>query len=479
MASKKNGEKAGSLGDEGAGKGAERADVPKDKGSDGSDGTDSDDSSGDVDVDAETAQQLMSLEHELKTQPTYEKHLEYITLLRSTPGLRTRLREAHSAMAAAFPLSEELWLAAVNDELTAVEGPEDVEALLGLLRTAASRDYLAPRVWELYLEVAHDLDPAVREHEPAGVERYRALCEEALAAAGLHLAAGHTLWEKYRKYELAVEAKLAAAAAAGGGKGSGASAASKQQDRLRALYQRQLQVPLQDVSATLEEYKAWEAGHGKSVPPHVAKAAEKAREAADVRAGCEAAVAPEQPADVAKLGAFLSYIKMEQNGGDPARVQVVYERAVAAFPLTHSLWLQYGQYMETHTKLPGPMRAVYDRAVRNCPWVAAVWEAAIRCMERTKASPEEVDELYGRALQAGLQAPDDYLAVILARIDFLRRAAQAAAAAAAGGGGGAAGKAAAAAASRLREAFRSGGELMLSAFPDHLDRQVAAQRGSK
>ncbi len=82
---------------------------------------------------------------------------------------------------------------------------------------------------------------------------------------------------------------------------------------------------------------------------------------------------------------------------------MVYERAVAAFPLTHSLWLQYGQYVETHTKLPGPMRSVYDRAVRNCPWVAAVWEAAVRCLDRTGASPDEVDEMYGRALQAGLQ----------------------------------------------------------------------------
>ncbi len=58
------------------------------------------------------------------------------------------------------------------------------------------------------------------------------------------------------------------------------------------------------------------------MPPHVAKAADKAREAAELRAGCEAAVAPDQPADVSKLGAFLSYIKMEQNSGDADRVQV-------------------------------------------------------------------------------------------------------------------------------------------------------------
>ncbi len=38
----------------------------------------------------------------------------------------------------------------------------------------------------------------MRELQPAGVERYRALCEEAMAAAGLHLGDGPALWEKYR-----------------------------------------------------------------------------------------------------------------------------------------------------------------------------------------------------------------------------------------------------------------------------------------
>eukprot|EP00198_Chlamydomonas_reinhardtii_P004765 XP_001694101.1 predicted protein [Chlamydomonas reinhardtii] len=340
---------------------------------------------------------------------------DYIALLRSTPGLRTRLHDAHEALAAKFPLSEELWLAWVNDELAAVNGPDDVAGLLSLLRRAAARDYLAPGVWDLYLEVAHDLDPEVKEHSGEGADRYRALCEEALAAAGLHLAEGHKLWAKYRKYELAVEAKAAAAGQR--------VAAGKATDRVRALYQRQLAVPLADTAAVMEEYKAWEAGHGKAVPAHVSKAADKAREAAELRAGCEAAVAADQPADVAKLGAFLSYIKLEQNAGDADRVQTVYERAVAAFPLTHSLWLQYGQYMETAAagKLPkDKVNAVYERATRNCAWVGAVWERCLRALDRTGAAPELLQETYERALAAGLQSAEDYMAVVLARLDALR-----------------------------------------------------------
>ncbi|GIL49503.1 hypothetical protein Vafri_5836, partial [Volvox africanus] len=243
------------------------------------------------------------------------------------------------------------------------------------------------------------------------------------------------------------------------------------------------QVPLLDVAQTMEEYKAWEAGHGKSVPAHVTKAADKAREAAELRAGCEAGVAAEAPADVAKLGAFLAYIKMEQNAGDVARVQVLYERAVAAFPVTHSLWLQYGQYMETHTKLPGPIKSVYDRAVRSCPWISAVWERAIRALDRTGAEPEAVDEMYDNALKAGLQTAEDCLAVILARLDYLRRlavAASASASAAPAANVTASSKkaaavttaAAAAAFAKLREAFTSATDFMMSHFPDHVDRSL-------
>ena len=43
-----------------------------------------------------------------------------------------------------------------------------------------------------------EVDPAVSAHTPAGVKAFRALCEEALTAGGLHVAQGATLWSIYR-----------------------------------------------------------------------------------------------------------------------------------------------------------------------------------------------------------------------------------------------------------------------------------------
>ena len=169
-------------------------------------------------------------------------------------------------------------------------------------------------------------------------------------------------------------------------------------------------------------------------------------------------------------------------------MQCLYERALAVFPVTHYLWLEYCRYLEVHN--PTAAGPAYARAVRNCPWVGQLWARSLRALERgaatgegaptagaagagaaevaaaTGAPAEEGAEggaaasapgveqehaaLYQRALAAGLQGYEDYLGVVLARADCLRRRGPAAAAA-------------------LREAFSEGSQLLQRYFPDQTD----------
>ena len=106
---------------------------------------------------------------------------------------------------------------------------------------------------------------------------------------------------------------------------------------------------------------------------------------------------------------------------DPARVQLIYERAIAAFPVTHYLWQAYADYLQENLKVPFIITAVYTRAVKNCPWVGSLWAGALRALElNPDLDVEQHNKLYSQALQAGLQTAEDYLAVILARLDALR-----------------------------------------------------------
>ena len=99
----------------------------------------------------------------------------------------------------------------------------------------------------------------------------------------------------------------------------------------------------------------------------------------------------------------------------------MYECAIAAFPVTHYLWQSSADYLQGNLKVPSIVNAVYSRAVRNCPWVGTLWANALRALEMTASLDlDEHTKLYSKALQAGLQTAEDYMEVILARLDALR-----------------------------------------------------------
>ncbi|KAF5828241.1 hypothetical protein DUNSADRAFT_17991 [Dunaliella salina] len=358
------------------------------------DGSSSEDSDEEVELDPQQLDKLMKIEGELETAPDYSKMIEYIGLLRQAK-LRARLRSAYERMASLFPMTEQLWLDWVNDELEQVRSEEDIDRIQHIFQQA-TQDYLSTNIWSQYLGFVAELDPAVRGRTPAGVGKMRELCEAALTAAGLHA-----------EFELGLLE-------------SGGQGQEKQADKVRSTFQRQLQIPLADHKETLEAYKAWEAHQGKSVPPHVMKAAEKAAEAFTLRLPYEQAVSADKPADAALLAAYLSYIKLEQAQKDPARVQVVYERAVTCFPVTAELWAQYTKYLEHNLKVPSVVNAVYTRATRNCYWVGSLWACVCVCVDRFGAPKQGVCVCVWAALSSGMQTVEDYMDVLLAHLDALR-----------------------------------------------------------
>jgi hypothetical protein len=49
------------------------------------------------------------------------------------------------------------------------------------------------------------------------------------------------------------------------------------------------------------------------------------------------------------------YLKFEESSGDPARVQVLYERAITDFPIASDLWLDYTRYLDKTLKVFPPI----------------------------------------------------------------------------------------------------------------------------
>lgn len=380
-------------------------------------------SESDSDSEDEGAQDahVLSLEAAVAESPlNYDTHVEYIQALRKY-GHVEKLRKAREAMSALFPLNPTMWQEWTKDEACLITSSESVSSIEPLYERGV-HEYLSVPLWSEYLNFIQERDESVSQCTPEGVEKMRALFERALTAAGLHVVDGGKLWAAYREFEQALLIAM---------EENSKEVKDKQVDRIRNLFRRQLSVPLSDIDSTLQDYKFWEEQQGvvigndidhlAGLPSNVISAYKKALQMYNARAGYEEKVARGKHADTELFQNYLSYINFEESSGDPARVQILYERAITEFPVANDLWLSYTQYLDSNLKVPSIIKSVYAKAVRNCPWVEALWAKYMLALERFDASEEELSAVFEQSLHCGFPNPNEYLDLFLVRADGLRR----------------------------------------------------------
>jgi len=362
---------------------------------------DSDDSEDEMEGEegpsAETLARIEALQKEVAAQPfLYSSHEELVTLLKGTEELE-RLRAAREAFSKAYPLTGQMWLDWARDEQRIATTPEEKQGVVDLLKRGAG-DYLCV---DLHLELC--LASLAALASPEGRAEARRVHEEALVACGLHAAKGGLVWDSYRE----VEAALLALA--------GEEAREEQRARLAKVFARQLRQPLLGMEGTWREWVEWREAEDKAVEVDY----KKARQRLGKREGLEVLV--EQQEGEERLGKWREYITLEKEEGDPARVQCVYERAIADHCLNQGLWEEYLAYLESTLKMGSVVLPVYTRAIRNCPWEVELWCGHLRALERYQATEEEVTNILEQGLSAGFSPPASYLELWLTYIDYTRR----------------------------------------------------------
>ncbi|KAK9167828.1 hypothetical protein Scep_003019 [Stephania cephalantha] len=375
-----------------------------------------DDSDDDQDLQLQETQQ--ALEKLLAENPSdYDAHLNYIKLLRKRDDI-DKLRQARESMAAIFPLTPSMWQEWANDEATLSTGIKAF-ATIEQLYERGQHDYLSVSLWCDYLNFVLKHDPSVCEFSSSGVSKMRNLFERALTAAGLHVSEGSKVWEAYIAFEETVLANVS----------QKNEETEKQLQRIRSIFHRQLSVPLTELSSVFHAYKSWELEHVNvperssefEAPSHVTFAYHKAMEMYNARANYEEQISREGASETEKLQNFMAYLHFEASSGDPARVQILYERAITEFPISSDLWLSYARYLDQTIKVPKIVVDAYSRATRNCTWVKELWVGYLLSMERACASEKELSAVFEEALQCSFSNFDEYLDLFLTRIDGVRR----------------------------------------------------------
>ncbi|XP_010448584.1 PREDICTED: squamous cell carcinoma antigen recognized by T-cells 3-like [Camelina sativa] len=381
---------------------------------------DSGDSDSDSDDDAVSNQQIETLESDLSSNPyNYDAYVQYIKLLRKTANLE-KLRQAREAMSAIFPLSPSLWLEWARDEAS-LASSENVSDIVMLYERGLS-DYQSVSLWCDYLNFMLESDPSVHGYTSDGISKMRSLFERAIPAAGVHVTEGNRIWEGYKAFEEGVLAAIVEA---------DVEEKNKQIQRIRSIFHRHLSVPLKNLSSTLSTYKAWELEQGidldigsddlNKVSPQVAAANKKAQQMYSERAHLEEHISNKDLSDTEKFQEFMNYIKFEKTSGDPNRVQAIYERAVAEYPVSSDLWIDYTVYLDKTLKVGKAITHAYSRATRSCPWTEDLWARYLLALERGSAPEKEIYAVFEKSLQCTFSSFEEYLDLYLTRVDGLRR----------------------------------------------------------
>uniref|UniRef100_A0AAV2MSC0 Spliceosome associated factor 3, U4/U6 recycling protein n=1 Tax=Knipowitschia caucasica TaxID=637954 RepID=A0AAV2MSC0_KNICA len=358
--------------------------------------------------DKENEAEIQRLEEQLSINAfDYNCHIDLIKLLKQE-GELIRLRKARQKMSELFPLTEEIWLDWLKDEIRLTEEESNREKVYEIFERAV-KDYLCPDIWLEYAQYSIG-----GMGSPGGIDRVRAIFERALTAVGLHMTKGHMMWEAYREFENVILSTVQPPP----GKipsHQDQELLNAQLERIHTLFRRQLAVPLMDMEATLAEYEEW-ADDG--VPE---AATFQYKKALQLKNKCKALEEALLVAEPPRLTEYQAYIEYELKEGDPARIQMIYERALAENCLVPDLWTKYTTYMDRQLKIKDFVLSTHERAIRNCPWTMGLWKGYILALERHCADHQTLSDVFEKALNAGFIQATDYVEIWQAYLDYLRR----------------------------------------------------------
>ncbi|XP_023617823.1 squamous cell carcinoma antigen recognized by T-cells 3 isoform X4 [Myotis lucifugus] len=302
----------------------------------------------------------------------YNCHVDLIRLLR-LEGELTKVRVARQKMSEIFPLTE------------------------------------GPNIWLEYGQYS-----VGGIGQKGGLEKVRSVFERALSSVGLHMTKGLAIWEAYREFENAI-VEAARPMAGFLSPFDWEQTFDSQLEKVHSLFRRQLAIPLYDMEATFAEYEEWSED---PIPESVIQSYHKALQQLEKYKPYEEALLE---AEAPRLAEYQAYIDFEMKIGDPARIQLIFERALVENCLVPDLWIRYSQYLDRQLKVKDLVLSVHNRAVRNCPWTVALWSRYLLAMERHGVDHHVIVVTFEKALSAGFIQATDYVEIWQAYLDYLRR----------------------------------------------------------
>ena len=300
---------------------AELEEMEKDENSSGKEDDSDDDMDDDEDKeDPELLKQIEGYKDELLINPyNYNAHLELVTLLRKTDHF-DQLRSARQSFCEFYPLTPELWIDWINDELKVASTDEEKQMVEDLFEKGV-KDYVSVDLWLEYCQFGIG---GIGTEE--GAKKATNIFEKALTSCGRNIARGSLVWEAFREFEVALLSMIP---------DKNSKAFNDQKLKIINLYKRQLRVPLIGMDATMDELKEFA---GDEVDNNIKNDFTKAKQKLQQRDKFEASLNTD---DEDTSEQYLEYLQFELKEKDPVMIQQLFERAISSNCLNDNIWSQY------------------------------------------------------------------------------------------------------------------------------------------
>ncbi|KAF9161634.1 RNA-binding protein 4F [Actinomortierella ambigua] len=365
---------------------------------------------------AEDMQTIQALTASLESNPyQYNAYTELITLLKKQ-GMLDELRATRRKMSTIYPLSEELWMSWIQDEMKLADSDEESQAVINLFKKATT-DYLSVPIWVAFTEFMVQGHEDVQEGNDSAlftVDAVREVFNQAYDALKWHIPKSHLIWNAWLAFEKDIFAE---------------KASLDDIQRVKKMCVERLAVPHMELEKTFsEEISSFVSNYlptdYESTMVELREIVAQTRKALSKLEKFEQSLIDTQ-SSIASYGEYLKH-ETRQNTIEYHKLRTLYERAVASQPLVAALWDDY-LVMLMNTKQTGLDRdqviQTCDRAVRNCPWSGGLWAKYLILVALHLRSKAEAADIFERAIGDPMLSAnaEELTRVCLEYSSFLRR----------------------------------------------------------
>ena len=194
----------------------------------------------------------------------------------------------------------------------------------------------------------------------------------------------------------------------------------EQENRLKSLFIRKLNVPLIDFEETEENYVEL-FGEMEEV---IKNSFLKMKKEMENIISYETNIIESEGNTQLLYQHYMEYIKSEsKKNRNQERCVLLFERIIKLFFSDINIWSMYIEFLEKNfSDNPEFVFSVYKRAVRNVYWSGMIWGKYLLYMERNKKSEDEILLIFETSIQSGLSSAEDFQLVFHFLFDFYRRA---------------------------------------------------------